>query len=191
MSKLLYIINTSLDGYVEDASGSLDWTTVSDQVFDAITELVRPVGTHLYGRRLYESMAYWGGPVDGYPPEHRDFARIWQKTEKVVFSRALTSAATGNTRVERNFDPDVVRALKLESGRDISVGGPELAALAFEAGLVDECHLLVHPVVVGGGKPAFRAGLRLNLELLETDSFGTGVVQAHYRVRGDTSATAT
>jgi dihydrofolate reductase len=185
MSKLIYITNTSLDGYVEDETGAFDWVN-PDQVFAFITELLRPIGTHLYGRRLYETMAAWDAPVEGYPPEHRDFARIWQKPEKIVFSRTLTGATTRNTRVERDFNLEAVRKLKRESEHDIIIGGAELAGLALEADLVDECNLFLNPVIVGGGKPAFRAGLRRNLELLETRRFDTGVIHVRYRVRGGT-----
>ncbi len=183
MSKVIYITNTSLDGYVEDEAGTFDWVN-PDQVFAFITELLRPIGTYLYGRRLYETMAYWDAPVEGYPPEHRDFARIWQKAEKVVFSRTLTCATTRNTRVEGDFDLEAIQKLKRESERNISIGGAELAALALAAGLVDECHLFLNPVIVGGGKPAFRAALRRNVELLEACRFGTGVVHLRYRIRG-------
>jgi dihydrofolate reductase len=186
MSKLIYITNTSLDGYVEDETGAFDWV-ISDQVHAFITELLRPIRTHLYGRRLYETMAYWDAPVEGYPPEHRDFARVWQKAEKIVFSRTLTGATTRNTRVERDFDLQAIRKLKRESEHDIFIGGAELAGLALEADLVDECQLFLHPVIVGGGKPAFRAALRRNLELLETRRFGTGVNHLRYRIRGGTA----
>jgi dihydrofolate reductase len=182
MSKLIYITNTSLDGYVEDATGAFDWV-MSDHVHAFITELLRPIGTHLYGRRLYETMAYWDAPVEAYPPEHRDFAGVWQQAEKIVFSRTLTGATTRSTRVERDFDREAVRKLKRESGHDIIIGGAELAGRAFEAGLVDECHLFLNPVILGGGKPAFRPGLRRSLELLETRRFTTGVVHVRYRTR--------
>jgi dihydrofolate reductase len=155
MSKLIYMTNTSLDGYVEDATGAFDWVN-PEQVFEFITELLRPIGTYLYGRRLYETMAYWDAPVEDYPPERRDFARVWQNAQKIVFSR--------------------------ESKHDISIGGAELAGLALEAGLVDECHLFVNPVIVGGGKPAFRAASRRNLELLEAHPFVTGVIHVHHRL---------
>lgn len=186
MSKLIYITNTSLDGYVEDETGAFDWIK-SDQVHEFITELVRPMGTYLYGRRLYQTMAYWEAPVEGYPPEHRAFARVWQQAEKIVYSRTLTGATTRNTRVEQDFDPEAVRQLKRESAHDIDIGGAELAGVALDAGLVDECHVFVNPIVVGAGKPAFRPGLRESLELLETRRFNTGVVQLHYRVRGGVS----
>jgi dihydrofolate reductase len=184
MSKLIYITNTSLDGYIEDPTGAFDWTSPDQEVFDFITELVRPIGTHLLGRRLYETMAYWDAPLEGYPPERREFARVWQQAGTIVFSRTLTGAATRNTRVERNFDPEVIRTLKRESQHDILIGGAELAGLALEASLVDECQLFVNPVIVGGGKPAFRGGLRRSLELLETRRFGTGVIQVRYRLTG-------
>lgn len=186
MSKLIYITSTSLDGYVEDETGAFDWVN-PDRVHAFVTELVRPMGTYLYGRRLYETMAYFGmRPIEEYPPEHRDFARIWQKAEKIVFSRTLTGATTGNTRIERDFDLEAIRKLKRESEHDINIGGAELAGVALEADLVDECHLFLNPVIVGGGKPAFRPGLRRSLELLETRRFDTGVVHLRYRLRGGT-----
>ncbi len=180
---LIYITHTSLDGYIEDEAGAFDWGN-PEQVFDFITELLQPIGTHLLGRRLYETMAYWDAPVEAYPPEQRDFARIWQKAEKIVFSRTLTDATPRNTRVERDFDLEAIRKLKRESEHKIIIGGAEIAGLALEADLVDECHLFLNPVIVGGGKPAFRAGLRRNLELLETRRFDTGVIHLRYRIRG-------
>jgi dihydrofolate reductase len=184
MSKLLYITNTSLDGYIEDKTGAFNWEN-SDQVHPFVTELLRPIGIHLYGRRLYEAMAYWDAPVESYPPEHRDFAQVWQRVEKIVYSRTLTRAATRKTRVERDFDVEGIRKLKRESDDDLIIGGAELAGLALEADLVDECHLFVNPLILGGGKPAFRADLRRSLELLETRRVGTGIIHLHYRVRGD------
>jgi len=183
MSKLLYITNTSLDGYIEDEAGAFDFGN-PDQVFGFITELLRSIGTHLYGRRLYETMAYWDAPPEGCSPEHREFARIWQDAEKIVFSRTLRNAVSPNTRIEREFDFAKVRRLKAESQRDMIVGGAELAGLALEAGVVDECRLFVYPVIVGGGKPAFRTGLRRSLELLESRRLGTEVVYVRYAVRG-------
>lgn len=182
MSKLIYITNMSLDGYIEDETGDFDWVN-PDRLFEFITELLRPIGTYFYGRRLYETMAYWDRPVEEYPPEHRDFARVWQSAEKIVFSRTLTSATTSNTRIERNFDFEMVRNLKRESPRNIHIGGAELAGVAFEANLVDECQLFVNPVIVGGGKPAFSRGPQRNLELLDTLGFDTGVVYLRYRLK--------
>jgi dihydrofolate reductase len=184
MSKLIYITNTSLDGYVEDETGGFDWIN-PDQVFEFITELLRPIGTYLYGRRLYETMAYWDAPLEAYPPERREFARVWQKAEKIVFSRTLTGASTRNAGIERDFDLEAIRQLKRESEHDISIGGAELAGVALEGDLVDECHLFLNPVIVGAGKPAFRAGLQRSFELLETSRFGTGVIHLRYRIRGE------
>ena len=183
MSKLIYMTNTSLDGYVEDETGAFDWID-PDQVHEFVTELLRPIGTILCGRRLYETMVYWDAPVEDYPPERRDFARVWQKLEKIVFSRTLTGATTQSARIERNFDAEAIARLKRESERDISIGGAELAGLALEADLVDECHLFLNPVIVGGGKPAFPAALRRNLDLLETRRFENGVIHVRYRVGG-------
>jgi len=166
---------------VADQTGAFDWVN-PDQIHEFVTELLQPIGTYLYGRRLYETMAYFGEAIEGYPPEHRDFARVWQKAEKIVFSRTLTDAPTRNTRVERDFDLEAIRELKRESPHDINIGGAELAGLALEAGLVDECHLFVNPVIVGGGKPAFRAASRRNLELLEAHPFVTGVIHVHHRL---------
>lgn len=181
MSKLIYITNTSLDGYIEDAAGNFNWV-VPHEVFAAITDLLRPIGTHLYGRRMFETMAYWESPLDADAPERRDFARVWQNAQKIVFSRTLISATTRNTRIERDFDVEAIRKLKRESQHDITVGGADLASTAIAAGLVDECHLFVHSEIVGGGKPAFRAGLRRNLELLEARRYGAGVIHMHYRI---------
>ncbi|HKW45293.1 MAG TPA: dihydrofolate reductase family protein [Candidatus Eremiobacteraceae bacterium] len=183
MPKLMYMTNTSLDSYIEDATGNFDWVN-PDKVFEFVTELLQPVGTHLLGRRLYETMAYWDAPVEDYPPEQRRFVQAWQKADKIVFSRTLTGASKRNTRVERDFDPEAIRKLKRESQRDIIIGGAELAGLALKADLVDECHLFLNPVIVGGGKPAFQAGLRQNLELFETRRLDTGVIYVRYRLRG-------
>ena len=186
MGKLIYVTNASLDGYIEDRTGAFDWSNPDRGLFDFVTELIRPIGTHVLGRRLYESMAYWDGPVEGYAPEHRDFARAWQQAEQVVFSRTLADAPPRVARVERAFDPEAIRTLKRESARDIFIGGAELAGLALDAGLVDECHLFVHPVILGGGKPAFGGALRRDLELLATRRFDAGAIHVRYRVRGAT-----
>ncbi len=180
MSKLIHITSMSLDGYVEDATGAIDWVEAAG-VHEFVTDLLRPMRTYLYGRRVYETMAYWdAAAVESYPPEQRDFARVWQAAEKIVFSRTLAAATTRRTRVERAFDVEAVRELKRKSKHDIDIGGAELASVALEADLVDECHLFVNPVILGGGKPAFRTGLRRNLELLEMRRFHTGVVYLHY-----------
>jgi len=183
MAKLIYITNASLDGYIEDKKGAFDWGN-PDQVFDFITELMRPIGTHLLGRRLYETMTHWDAPVEGYPHEQREFARVWQKAEQIVFSRTLTRAPKRSARVEREFDPEAIRKLKREAAHDIFIGGAEVAALALESDLVDECHLFLHPVIVGGGRPAFRTFIQQNLELLDTRRFSTGAIHLHYRLLG-------
>jgi dihydrofolate reductase len=186
MAKLIYSAITSLDGYVADEDGTFDWAAPDAEVHAFVNDLERPVGTHLYGRRMYEVMAAWETvPTDaGQPPHMRDFAKIWQAADKVVYSRTLAEASTARTRVEGEFDPEAVRRMKASAGRDLSVGGPGLAAEAFRAGLVDECHLFLNPVVVGGGNRALPDHLRLDLELLDERRFGNGVVHLHYRTRG-------
>ena len=181
MSKLVYITNTSLDGYVEDSNGAFDWVDPAG-VFEAITELVRPIGTYLLGRRVYQIMEYWNAPIESYSPDERDFARVWQNTEKIVFSRTLNDITAPTARIERTFDPEMVRKLKQESTHDIAIGGAELAGLALNGGVLDECHLFVNPVIVGGGKPAFQTSSRRNLELMETRRFPTGTVYVRYRI---------
>jgi dihydrofolate reductase len=183
MSKLIYITNMSVDGYIEDETGGFSWVN-PDQVFSFITELIRPIGTHLYGRRLYETMAYWDAPVESYKPEQQEFARVWQKGEKIVFSGSLATPHTRNTRLEHDFKIDLVRKLKLESQQDLTIGGAQFAGLALEAGLVDECHLFINPIAVGHGKPAFRTAIPFQFELLETRHFSTGVVYVRYRMGG-------
>jgi dihydrofolate reductase len=185
LPKLIYAMNTSLDGYINDEQGNFDWTEPDEELHRFFNELERPLGTHLYGRRLYETMSYWQDPPDltEQPDYIRDFAEIWQDTDNVVYSRTLESASTPRTRIESEFDPDAVRELKEGADADLSVGGPGLAAEALRAGLVDELHRVIHPVIVGGGTPWLRNGLRLDLELLEEDRFPGGVVHLHYRVR--------
>ncbi|MGZ4804531.1 MAG: dihydrofolate reductase family protein [Acidimicrobiia bacterium] len=185
MAKLIYVVNVSLDGYIEDAHGSFDWTAPTDEFFAFITDLVRPVGTYLYGRRMYETMAVWETqPALAAESELRaDFANVWQAADKIVYSTTLQSVSSANTRLERRFDPDAVRDLKASIAGDLTIGGPTLAAHAFNAGLVDECQLFVHPVVVGEGKPAFPNDARIQLELLDEHRFGSGVVNLRYRTQ--------
>ena len=183
MSKLLYITNMSLDGYIEDANGSIGWAN-PDGVHEFVTDLLRPMRTYLYGRKLMETMAYWDAPdIEEYSPEFRDFAKIWQHADKIVFSRTLAVATTRSTRLERDFDPDAICNLKRKSNHDIEIGGASLAASAFDANLIDECHLFIHPVILGTGKPAFQTASRPRLELLEVGRFETGVIRLHYRVK--------
>jgi len=182
VAELIYVTNVSLDGYIEDAQGSFDWTEPSDEVFVFITDLVRPIGTWLYGRRLYESMAVWEtDPALAAQSElMADFADVWQTGEKVVYSTTLEGVSTERTRLERRFDPDAIRAMKASAAMDLTVGGANLAAQAFAEGLVDECHLFVGPALVGGGKPAYPRDLRVALELQDERRFANGVLYLRY-----------
>ena len=184
MAKLIYVTNVSLDGFIEDERGSFDWTEPDDEQFAFITDLVRPLGTWLYGRRLYESMAVWETePALAAQSELRaDFAHVWQAADKVVYSTTLDSPTTAKTRVERSFDPDAIRTMKDTADRDLSVGGANLAAQAFRAGLVDESHLFVGPAIVGRGKPSLPSDLRVGLQLLDERRFDNGVVYVRHRI---------
>jgi dihydrofolate reductase len=183
MAKLIYITNVSLDGYIEDEHGSFDWTEPDDEFFGFITERVRSVGTYLYGRRLYETMAVWEtDPALAAQSElMADFANVWQAADKVVYSTTLEAVSTAKTRLERSFDPDSVRDMKAAATSDLTVGGANVAAHAFKAGLVDECQLFIHPVLVGGGKRALPSDTRAELELLDERRFSTGVMYLRYR----------
>jgi dihydrofolate reductase len=182
MAKLIYIANVSLDGYTEDAHGDFQWGAPSDEVFPFITDLIRPIGTHLYGRRMYETMAVWESDPSLAAESERmaDFANVWQAADKVVYSTTLHAVSTANTRLEHEFDPVAVRSIKRSATSDLTIGGPALSALAFDARLVDECHLLIYPLLVGDGKPVFPSDGRIPLELLEEHRFGNGVVYLRY-----------
>jgi dihydrofolate reductase len=182
VARLIYSANASLDGYVADESGKFDWAEPDEEVHAFLNGLERPVGTYLYGRRLYDVMAAWETlDLEGQPPYIRDFAELWRAADKIVYSRSLESVAGARTRLERDFDPGAVRELKAGAERDLSVGGPELAAQAIAAGLVDEWRLFVAPVIVGGGKRALPDGVRVRLELLDERRFGNGTVYLRYR----------
>jgi dihydrofolate reductase len=185
MATLIYATNVSLDGFIEDEHGSFDFSVPSDEVFAFITDLLRSISTHLYGRRLYEAMAVWEtDPAFAAQSElMADFAQVWKAADKVVYSTTLDAVLTARTRLERRFDPDSVREMKADAGGDLFVGGANLAAHAFRAGLVDECHLFVHPVIVGRGKPGLPTDLRINLELLDERRFDSGVVYLRHRIR--------
>ena len=185
MAKLLYVMNASLDGYIADEDGKFDWGEPGEEYYSFINDLLRPVGTYLYGRRLYELMAVWetDPAAAAQSPAAREFAEIWQSADKVVYSRRLEAAGTTRTRIERDFDPEAVRQLKAAAERDLTVGGPTLAAHAITAGLVDEYHLFVWPVVVGGGKRFLPSKARLQLELLDERRVGNGVVYLRYRTQ--------
>ena len=183
MAKLIYSAIASLDGYVADEDGKFDWAVPDEEVHAFINDLDRPIGTYLYGRRMYETMVGWetDPTLADQSPVMRDFAEIWQAADKIVYSKKLERATTARTRIEQNFDPGAVRRMKVLAGYDLSVGGPELAAQAFKAGLVDECHLFVAPIVVGGGKRSLPNDVRLKLELLDERRFGSGMVYLYYR----------
>jgi dihydrofolate reductase len=183
MAKLIYSALASLDGYVADSEGSFDWAAPDEEVHRFVNELERPVGTYLFGRRMYETLAVWETmDVADEPEVMGDFQTIWRAADKVVYSRTLDEPRSTRTRMEREFDPEAVRAMKASAPRDLSIGGPELAGHALRAGLVDELHLFLSPVVVGGGNAALPDGLRLDLELLAERRFSGGTVFLHYAV---------
>jgi dihydrofolate reductase len=185
MAKLIYSALTSLDGYINDEDGTFDWAAPDEEVHRFVNDLSRPVGTYLLGRRMYETLAVWETMPTGddQSPAIGDFAGIWRAADKLVYSRTLDMVSTARTRIEREFDPEAVRALKASADADLSIGGPGLAANAFRAGLVDECWLFLSPIVVGGGTPSLPDKVRLELELLDERRFGNGVVYLQYRTR--------
>ncbi|MGZ4801073.1 MAG: dihydrofolate reductase family protein [Acidimicrobiia bacterium] len=181
MAKLIYAAITSLDGYVADEHGNFDWAAPDEEVHAFVNDLERTVGTPLYGRRMYETMVVWETmSTADEPPVVADYARIWRAADKVVFSTTLPTAGSARTRIERSFDPHEVRQMKARTGRDITVGGPDLAAQAIGAGLVDECHLFLTPIVVGAGTPSLPSYVRVELELRASRRFANGVVHLHY-----------
>jgi dihydrofolate reductase len=183
VAELIYLAISSLDGYVADEDGNFDWAEPDEEVHSFINELARAVGTHLYGRRMYETMVAWEN-ADAFadqPAYTQEFAEIWQAADKVVYSTTLEAASSARTLIERDFDPEAVRRIKAEARRDLTVGGPELAAQAIAAGLVDECQLFLAPIVVGGGKPSLPSGVRVELELIDERRFGSGFVYLRYR----------
>ncbi len=183
MAKLIYAAITSLDGYIADETGNFDWAAPDEEVHAFVNELERPIGVYLYGRRMYDVMAVWdNSEMFADHPITQDFATIWQGADKIVYSRTLEAASSANTHIERDFDPEAVRQLKASSERDISVGGPALAAQALKAGLVDELHLFLTPIIVGGGNQALPDDVRVKLELLDEHRFSGGVVYLRYKV---------
>ena len=184
MARLIYAAIASVDGYVADANGEFDWSAPDEEVHAFVNDLVRPMGTYLYGRRMYDVMRYWATASTAHdePAVMRDFAELWQAADKIIYSTTLERASTARTRLERSFDPDTVRQLKETAQRDLAIGGPTLAAHAITAGLVDELHLFLTPVMVGGGTAALPAGVRGDLQLLDEHRFSNGVVHLHYRI---------
>jgi dihydrofolate reductase len=185
VATLIYSAITSLDGYVADEDGNFDWAAPDEELHTFVNDLERPVGTYLYGRRMYEVMAFWetAHTVADQPSFIKDYAAIWQAADKIVYSKTLEKVHTARATLEREFDPEAVRRMKAEAARDISVGGPHLAAEAIKAGLVDEYHLFVTPIVVGGGNHALPDGARVPLELVGERRFHNGTVHLHYRTR--------
>ena len=185
MAKLIYSAITSLDGYIADEDGNFDWAAPDEEVHRFVNDLERPVGTYLYGRRMYEVMVAWetAHTLADQRPVMQDFAQLWQAADKIVYSKTLETPSSARTRIEPDFDPAAVRQLKTQAGRDLSVGGPQLAAQAIKAGLVDEFHLFLVPIVVGGGNQALPDHVRLKLELLDERRFGNGVVHLRYAAR--------
>ena len=185
MAKLIYSAITSLDGYVADENGNFDWAAPDEEVHRFVNDLLRPAGTHLYGRRMYDVLVYWetAHTLPDQPPFALDFAAIWQAADKIVYSKTLATVSSARTQIEHDFDPAAIQRMKAAAERDLTVGGPDLAAQALKAGLVDECHLFLTPVVVGGGNPSLPQHVRLNLELLDERRFGSGVVYLRYRIR--------
>jgi dihydrofolate reductase len=183
MAQLIYSAIASLDGYVADDAGRFDWAVPDDEVHAFVNDTERPIGTYLYGRRMYEVMRGWETMDTPEQSVGRDFAELWRAADKVVYSTTLEAVSTARTRLERTFDPAAVRQLKATAGRDLSIGGPHLAAEALRAGLVDEVRLWLTPVVVGGGTRALPDGVRARLALLDERRFGNGFVHLHYRVR--------
>jgi dihydrofolate reductase len=190
VAKLIYSAIASLDGYIEDAQGKFDWARPDEEVHTFVNDLERQVGTYLYGRRMYETMVYWENPpgLADQPPFIRDYAEVWREAEKVVYSRTLEAVSSASTRIEREFDPEAVRQMKSSAERDISVGGPNLAARAIEAGLVDELHLFAVPAVVGAGKRWLPDDVRMKLELLDERRFANGTVHLHYAALGGSAS---
>jgi len=183
MAKLIYSAITSLDGFVADEDGNFDWAAPDEEVHQFVNDLERPIGTYLFGRRMYEVMTYWETAHEepGQNPIALDYARIWQAADKIVYSRSLDHVSTARTRLEKTFDPDSVRRLKAQAEADLSVGGPHLAAEALRAGLVDEIQLFLTPHVIGRGNAALPSDVRLRLELLDQRRFSSGVVYLAYR----------
>jgi dihydrofolate reductase len=185
MARLIYSAIGSADGYVEDAAGNFGWAAPDEELLRFVSDLERPVGTYLYGRRMYETMRYWetAHARPGQPPSNLEFGGIWRAADKIVFSATLQSASTARTRIERDFEPGMIRQLKSAAEHDLTVGGADLAGQAIRAGLVDELQLFLVPVIVGGGKRALPSAARLDLELLETRRFAGGAVYLRYRTK--------
>ena len=184
IAKLIYCTPTSLDGFIAE-TGNLDWSAPDEEVFGFVSDLDRPIGMYLYERKMYETMAVWETPdvIPGLTPALRDFARIWQAADKIVYSKSLETISTPKTRRRREFDPQLVRDLKAQLPHDVSVAGPALAAHAIRAGLVDEYHLVVVPTMLGGGKRVLPSNVCVRLDLLDARRFTSGMVYLRYHTQ--------
>ncbi len=185
MARLIYSALASLDGYIEDQNGNFDWAMPDEEVHAFINNLERTAGTYLLGRKMYETLMVWetDPSLAADSPLMQDYAQIWQAAEKIVYSKTLTTVPTRKTTLEQNFDPARIKALKKTAQQNIVIGGPNLAAHAFSEGLIDEFHLFLMPIVLGGGKPCLPDNLRLGLELLAERRFQNGTVYLHYQIK--------
>jgi dihydrofolate reductase len=184
MAKLIYSALESLDGYIADRDGKFDWGEPDEEVHTFLNDLMRTIGTYLYGRRMYEVMVAWETlELADQPPHMQEFADMWRQADKIVYSKTLEAASSAKTRLERDFDPDAVRRMKVAERRDLAVAGPTLAAQAFQAALVDECQLFIAPIVVGGGIQSLPDNVRRKLELLDDRRFGNGMIYLRYGAR--------
>jgi dihydrofolate reductase len=186
MSKLIFFTGMSLDGFIADENDSMEWSRPNDEVYTIINDIHRPIGTYLYGRKNYETMTVWETPeqMPDQTPDMLNFGRIWKAALKIVYSKSLQSVSTSNTRLEHDFDPQAVRELKAQSPHDISVAGPNLGGQAIQAGVVDEIHLLVVPILLGKGKRTLPENAVVKLELLDERRLGNGWVYLRYRTHG-------
>ena len=184
MARLIYTAIASLDGYIEDREGTFDWAMPDEEVHAFVNDLDRPIGTYLYGRRMYETMVFWetASSEADEPTVFGDYAGVWRAAEKIVYSRALETVSSARTRIEREFDPDAIRQLKENATADVAVGGAQLAGQAIAAGLVDDYHLFLNPILVVGGKRALPDNAHAQLELVDERRFRNGVAHLHYRV---------
>jgi dihydrofolate reductase len=193
MGKLIYLITTSLDGYVADENGKFDWAMPSEEVHSFVNDSLRNVGTILMGRNLYETMKVWddiptegtSGPyMDGPSAAMNDFAKIWRAASKIVYSTTMTDVTIANTTLERSFDPSAIQKLVASSDKDFDIGGPHLAAAAIKANIIDEYHQIIVPLILGGGNHWLPGGNKNKLELTDLRKFANGFVHLQYRKIG-------
>ena len=183
MAKLHYSAITSLDGYIADKHGNFEWSAPNEEVHAFVNDLERPIGTHLFGRRMYETMVVWEDlDTSNEPPVMSDYAEMWRAADKIVYSTTLENVSSTRTRLEQRFDPSAVADLKAAATRDLSIGGANLAGQAMRAGLVDEIELFITPVVVGGGTHWAPEDVFVRGSLVEHEPFGDGTVFMRYEL---------